>query len=339
MKTQVSTEFLNNYFAGQATALQKQVIDEWSKDEQNREIFFECLATWEVQNMQFTADVDAAKKRHQQRIIQQATHTTETFPFIPSNDSVKQPFFRITWFGWLIAASVSGLLLLTGIAFKNQFLYTTYRTAFGETRAFQLADGSQVTLNANSALRVPRFSFGHKTRHVVLAGEAEFSIKHTPDNQRFVVETAQNFEVVVLGTEFVVNTRDHGKKVVLNKGKVQLLYQEGQTSRKLTMKPGNLVTFDQKGHVSLRQTQHPQNYASWKSHRFVFEQTTLTELRYLFAENYGLQLQIPDRELTDWTISGAFTANNADELIDILSSASNLTYHRQGNTIVVSQEH
>ena len=57
----------------------------------------------------------------------------------------------------------------------------------------------------------------------------------------------------MLGTEFLVNTREKAKKVVLNKGKVQLLYQEGETSKQLMMKPGNLVTFDQTGRVSLKQ--------------------------------------------------------------------------------------
>ena len=113
---------------------------------------------------------------------------------------------------------------------KKLFCIPRYKTAFGETRTVTLTDGSQVTLNANSSLRVPRFGFGKRTRDVTLLGEADFSIKHLPDDQRFVVQTDKNFEVVVLGTEFLVNTREKGTKVVLNKGKVRLLYQEGRTA-------------------------------------------------------------------------------------------------------------
>lgn len=334
MKNQVSKETLFNYFAGGATALQKQLIDEWAKDDSNREFFFECLALWESQNPQFMADTNEALKRHQQRIINQPTNESLETLGEPITHWLK-PF----WFRSLIAASVGIVLLLSGLFFKDNIRFKTYSTTFGETRLVTLTDGSQVTLNANSSLRVPRFGFGEKTREVVLLGEADFSIKHLPNHQHFVVQTNKNFEVVVLGTEFLVNTREKGTKVVLNKGKVRLLYQEGKASKELTMKPGNLVTFDNEGHVSLKQTPKPQDFISWKEHRFVFDGTTLAEISGLFAENYGITLQIPDKALTQWTISGAFTAYNAKELIETLASASNLTYRQQGDTIVITQPH
>jgi ferric-dicitrate binding protein FerR (iron transport regulator) len=65
----------------------------------------------------------------------------------------------------------------------------------------------------------------------------------------------------------------------------------------------------------------------------------LAEISNLFAQNYGITLQIPDQSLTQWTISGAFKAYSADELIETLASASNLTYQRQGKTIIITQEH
>lgn len=337
MKNQVSKETLFNYFAGGATALQKQLIDEWVKDETNREHFFECLAMWESQNPQFIADSYVALKRHQQRIRNQNTNETYIQPVANSGEPITH-WLRPTWYRWMIAASVGIILLLSGVFFKDEVLFKTYSTEFGETRTVVLSDGSQVTLNANSSLRVPRFGF-EKTRKVDLLGEADFSIKHMPDHQNFVVQTDKNFEVVVLGTEFLVNTRDKGAKVVLNKGKVRLVYQDGDASKQLTMKPGNLVTFDQKGHLSLKQTPKPRDFTAWKEHRFVFDETTLAEISNLFAQNYGITLQIPDKALTQWTISGAFTAYSADELLETLASASNLTYQRKGNAIVITQEH
>jgi ferric-dicitrate binding protein FerR (iron transport regulator) len=47
--------------------------------------------------------------------------------------------------------------------------------------------------------------------------------------------------VVVLGTEFSVFSRDRGAKVMLNKGKVRLEYQENQVKKEITMRPGELV--------------------------------------------------------------------------------------------------
>lgn len=336
MKPRISRESLFNYFAGQATALQKQQIDEWAKDEQNRESFFECLAAWEAQNSQFTPDVHEALKRHEQRMIHQPVRPINPAPVIETD---VRSLASSPWFRWFIAATIVGALLFAGVQYNDYLFYTTYQTHFGETRTLTLSDGSRVTLNANSTLQVPRFGFGQKTRNVLLAGEADFSIKHLPNHQNFTVQTNKKFEVVVLGTEFMVNTREHGQKVVLNKGKVQLLYQEGETNRQLTMKPGHLVTFDPTGHASVKQVYNSRDFTSWKEHRFVFEQTTLSELGALFQENYGLQLQFSDKELMQWTVSGAFTANSAEELIETLTSASDLTYQRQGNSLIISRQY
>ncbi|GAB3950560.1 FecR family protein [Spirosoma harenae] len=339
MKTQVSKESLLNYFAGRATALQKQAIDEWVKDEENRELFFMYLAMWESQNPQFIADDRVALERHRQRMLDGQVSKLATLPSIAEEPATRR--LNPTRFRWMMAASVGVILLLSGLYFKDTLLYSTYQTSFGQTRLVKLSDGSQITLNANSSLRVPRFGFGQKNRQVRLIGEADFSIKHLPDHQNFIVQTDKNFEVVVLGTEFMVNTREKTKKVVLNKGKVQLLYQEGKASKQLTMKPGNLVTFDTKGRVSLKETAKPENFTSWKEHRFVFDGTTLAEIGTLFKENYGieLQLQISDKTMSQWAISGAFKAYSADELIEALTSASNLSYRQQGDTIVITQNH
>ena len=333
MKNQVSKEALFIYFAGGATAFQKQLIDEWAREEANREFFFECLATWESQNIQLHTDVDKAIERHQQRMA----HPAEPVQLNDQPEPLTRHFFGSGGVGWLVAASVSVVLLFAGIAYKDQLFYTTYRTAFGEMRAITLTDGSRITLNANSSVRVPRFGFGGQNRNVMLAGEADFSIKHLPNNQPFVVQTGKNFEVVVLGTEFLVNTREKGEKVLLNTGKVRLLYQEGKTSKQVIMMPGNVATFDPQGRVSLKQTPKPQDLMAWKEHRFVFDGKTLADIATLFKENYGIDLQIPDKAVAKWTISGSFKAYSAEELIETLAAAANLTYRQQGNTIVITQ--
>ncbi len=337
MKNNITKATLFNYFAGGASALQKQLIDDWAKDENNREFFFECLSQWEIQNLQYEVNVQDALERHQQRIHHQPVNNSARLPEPVSGNLVERRIIP-SWFGGIMAASVGIVLLLGGFFFKDDVLFTTYHTAFGETRSVLLTDGSLVTLNANSSLQIPRFGFGQKTREVRLNGEADFFITHTPDDRHFVVRTDKHFDVVVLGTEFLVNTRDKESKVVLNKGKVQLLYQEGNAEKQLTMKPGNLVTFDQKGHLSLKQTLRPQDHTAWKEHRFVFAETTLSDISRLFAENYGITLQITDKALSQWTISGSFTAYSAEELIETLTSASNLRYQKQGNTIVISEE-
>ncbi|RRB02685.1 FecR family protein [Larkinella rosea] len=332
MKTQVTKELLFNYFAGRTTAFQKQLIDEWAKDTDNREQFFSWLEIWESQNPQYVADVQKALSRHQNRMAQKPDEDSSVDTELP----VERFWGRQNWFKWVAAASVL-LLMAAGWINRDELLNEKYATAYGETRRLTLADGSEVTLNANSMLKVPRFGFGYQTRDVELTGEATFSITHTTDDQRFVVKTGRNFEVVVLGTEFTVYNRERGGKVVLNKGKVQLRYQEGKAPRELMMKPGDLVTLNRRsGHAQLRQVSQPENASAWRENRFVFEETTLEEIAQLFKENYGLILEIADPKLAKWTVSGSFTARNAEELLESLMEGASLTYKRTGKHIVIT---
>lgn len=331
MTNEVTQELLFRYFAGATTALQKRLIDEWAKSHENRERFYEVLEAWEAQNPQYLPDVAAARQRHQARLANPAREPRALAP-----DEPERPFspFR-RWLRWGIAASFV-LLTASGWAFRETLLTETHATAYGETRALTLPDGSRVTLNANSRLCFPRFGFGNRTREVNLAGEATFSVVHTPDDRRFVVKTDRRFEVIVLGTEFTVYTRPRCGRVVLNRGKVQLRYDQGAVARQLTMKPGDAVTLDRRGGVQLRRLRQPENSAAWRENRFVFEETTLAEIAHLFEETYGLRVSIPDSSLARWTVSGSFTARNADELLESLTQAASLKYTRRGGGILLT---
>jgi len=321
----ITDDILSKYLAGNATVFEKQQIDEWVKYSENLEKFYAALIRWELQNPQFTPDVEKALEEHFSRVQKDAEPTT------------KLPVKWRPW-QWMAAASVLVAMSVTTWIKQDSILYKTYRTAFGQTASVRLEDGSQVTLNANSLLRVPRFGFGNQTREVFLQGEGAFSVVHTPTHQPFIVKTNRKFEVLVLGTEFTVFSRERGAKVVLNKGKVQLRYRQGITPKEVTMKPGDLVMIDHQNQLKQAVTLEPEKYVAWKEHRFVFDETPLDDITYLFLENFGVKVRIENRELSAWTVSGSFTAQNASELLETLSEAANLRYRREGNEIVIYSE-
>lgn len=328
MLTNISKELLFHYFAGSATAFQKTLIEEWAKEPKNRELFFECLAMWESQNPQYLADVSQALVRHQHKRATKAAENEKTITML-----VSELPNRWHWLRWMIAASVLVMITISGWIFKDNLMYETHQTTYGETRSLQLSDGSTVTLNTNSSLSVPRFGFGNRTREVLLKGEAEFKVKHKANHQKFIVKTDNLLDIVVLGTEFTVYARKRGAKVVLNQGKIQLRYQEGKTNKQIMMKPGDFLTFDGQNHLKKEVTQKPEKLAAWKDHRFVFEETTLQEVAYLLEENYGLQVNIEGKELSERVIMGSFRAENVDELLQSISELLDINVVRQGNQV------
>lgn len=329
MESNITKEFIFNYFAGTCTALQKSLIEDWVKQEANRELFFSWLYEWEKKNAQYNADVNEGLQRHRNWVASLAEPETTTV-------SDPRPIRKLL--SPRLVAAACGLLiaLLTGWLAKDLILYKTHETAFGEIKKMTLSDGSKVVLNANSALRVPRFGFGKNTRRVLLDGEASFEVVHTTNHTRFVVQTDKNMNVEVLGTEFDVYTRSSGSRVVLNSGQVELHYEEGKKNKKLTLKPGDLVSMDPKGKVRRMHTAQPQNFSAWKYHRFVFEDQPFREICNRLEETFGTKIVINDQTLSNQIISGSFTALEAEELLDLLSMAGQFSYLNKNGQIIIS---
>ncbi|MCE6990199.1 FecR family protein [Dyadobacter sp. CY323] len=333
MEPDITREIVFSYLKGNTTALQKQLIEEWAKHKENREQFFEWLYEYERINQQYPVDVKAGYERY---LEWKNSHAGEDNLRLDSLQDDETPVGLLSGYVKLIAASVILVLAcFVGWLLRDEILYQNYATAYGEVRKVDLPDGSKVVLNANSRLFVPRFGFGDEKREVRLSGEASFNVIHTQNHQRFIVLTDKHVNIEVLGTEFNVYARPRGTQVVLNKGKVQLNYLEGNADKILTMKPGDLVTVDGNGAANVRKTAQPANFSAWKFHRFIFENTSLSEIGIQLQEHFGTKIIIQDQALSDLTISGSFTAMDAEELLDILSEPSDFIYEKKGKNKIV----
>jgi len=306
MSQNIYKQMLQSLFEGRATPLQKTLIVEWLSEPSHQELYFLWLEEWERQNPQLIVDADAAFLR------------SENQPDAGTVIVNEHPFpRRLNFFLGLVASLL--LLVVCTYLMRDSIMYQQYRTAYGELRTIHLSDGSRVTLNANSALKVPRFRFGKGSREVFLTGEAEFSVQHLPDHQRFIVRTPDQLEVQVLGTEFMVYSRARGSKVVLNKGKVQLRSLKNQEIKPLVINSGDVVTISTQGRLTLRHHQLIAAHAGWKEYRFTFENTSVSEIAYQLTERFGVQIVIADSLLAKRTIGGTFKATTAEDLLQVMA--------------------
>jgi ferric-dicitrate binding protein FerR (iron transport regulator) len=335
MNPSITKDLLFAYFAGHASALQKRMIDAWATEPEAEEQFYRWLDEWERLHPQYQTDL--TPRLHQFQTFARPTNRrpegTAPSTIAPPSTAARS-VRRMTRWRWAAAASLG--LLLAGGWFWERGWYRTYQTTYNETRSILLPDGSRAVLNANSSLRLPRYGFGSRTRRVRLDGEAEFSVVHTATHQPFVVSTARDLNVVVLGTEFTVFSRPRASQVVLKQGKVRLRYETETGARQLTLRPGDVMTLAPDGRVRLQTTRQPETYSAWKDRRVVFEKTSLSEIANLLEENYGLHVEIPDPEMARLTLSGAFTARRADELLRTVTDALGLGYRREGDTVYLT---
>ncbi len=325
----IHKKILFDFFDGKATAIQRKHVEEWLREPANEALFYQCLDEWENQHPQYIPDAETAL----------ATFVSLTAaPFPADESSEPEPAIvsvlhsaKRGWF-WSIAASV--LLLVTGgFLFKKPLLYKSYQTGNAQTQSFYLKDSTLVALNANSTLWVPRWEFADK-REVLLEGEGEFKVTHTFDNKRFIVKTDRDFNVEVLGTEFVVFARPRGNRVVLNKGKVEVHYQEKQHM----LQPGDVLTLPvDADQPRLTKTPKPELEATWKNHQFYFDDAPLSEVRLILEEHFGLEVTIADTALKDRRLSGYFKASNSKEIADILSAVLGVPVELNKNELTISK--
>lgn len=327
MKPELSKNTMFLFFGGHATPLQARMVEDWIADPANTEQYFEWLEEWEREHPQYLPDTSKALTQFLLRL------ESDQAPLERGADMSPAPR-RLRWHAYAAAAAL--IMLASVYLGRNLIQYQYFETGYGEVKSIELPDGSRVSLNANTSLRVPRFGFGTETRDVFLEGEAEFSVVHTANDQKFMVHTPDHLQVEVVGTEFIVYSRHRGSKVVLNRGKVLLRSLADTTKRTMSIKPGDVVTIHN-GVFSLKEKQPVQAHVAWKEHRFVFDHTPLEEIAYQVEESFGITMNIPDTLLAKRELTGTYEAEDAEDLLDALSRLLDVEVTRRGKHVEVSE--
>ncbi|EPR71346.1 FecR family protein [Cyclobacterium qasimii] len=303
-------ELLLNYFKGSVSVIQKKWIDDWvNESPANEEVFYAYLEEWERKNPQYLTDTEQALVTFRDK-SETGTSAGITSVFVrkPQKHRSIKLFLvaSLTLFGLLFLGTYKGITV------------KTYRTGYGELATVTLYDGTVVYLNANSELKAPRFAFLANSRKVELTGEASFNVTHDPIN-KFIVQTMNGLDVVVHGTEFTVYNRRHNTEVQLKSGKVELIKHNATGEESIVMKPGEKVRMEDDGILQKEKVKVPEEFASWKQYRYVFDQTSLTDIARIISDNYGVEVEISGDSIGKRTLSGSFRSEDAKEFADAVA--------------------
>lgn len=271
------------------------------------------------------ATVKAEWERFQRNIVNQST-SVDPIRVIPLY-SYRQ------W--WWSAAVLTGLLIglywWTGKPASD----TIYRTAYGQTRQIKLPDGSELTLNANSEIRLPHDWDSRPTREVWLKGEGFFHVvKRKGQTQpRFVVHTDE-LAVVVLGTAFNVRTRHREADVLLQSGSVRLQLVKTDTARSLLLRPGDGIRFNKATNKLTRLFVRRDQMAAWTQGILLLDNMTLSELAHIIEDTYGRKVIIRSPVLGRRMLSGSIPTRNERTLLEGIAVTLKVPIHIEKNTIL-----
>lgn len=207
----------------------------------------------------------------------------------------------------------------------------TYQTAIGERSAVTLPDGSVVTLDTDSRLRV---AFTPTERGVhLLRGQALFDVAKA--TLPFAVQ-ARNRRIVAVGTVFNVRLDGERVKVALIEGVIRVRTDakasaapSGPASpvRELVMTAGEVLDA-----APLRQTvvrSDTEKVASWKNGLLMFNDTPLAEAVAEINRYTTHPIAIADASVGSYRVSGVFRSNDPERfsraMADILPISVSLS--------------
>ncbi len=227
---------------------------------------------------------------------------------------------------WGVAIAAS-LVLGLGVASAHRMAWDAdYSTGSGERRQVVLADGSHITLNANSAVDV---TFTDHERHITLRkGEALFSVK--PDPQRPFSVQAGALSATALGTIYAVRREGEQVDVTVRRGRVAV----SEAADKVTLVAGEAVGGRADG-LGARQRVDVDKRLAWEEGRLVFELTPLAQvLEQVERYSPGLIL-MRDKRLGALKVSGTFQLDHLDEGLATLEKVFNLKIERYTDYLLV----
>jgi transmembrane sensor len=220
--------------------------------------------------------------------------------------------------GWRVFAIAASLLLVlaAGAAFNERTDYLTgehYTTRIGGLNSVPLADGSTVTLNTDTSLRVTLS--GHERRIRLEKGEAFFDVARDP--ARPFVVYAGNDRITAVGTQFSVRREEDDVRVVVTAGKVKL----AQPSQSRLLEAGVVARAARSGiAVSEGSHSHTEQMLAWRGGYVAFQDTPLSEAVAEFNRYTTRRIHIEDPSIATIRVGGNFRSNNAAAFLDLLGS-------------------
>lgn len=252
---------------------------------------------------------------------------------------------RLAWAATVAAVAICiGWLLL-------QARGTVLTTDRAERREVMLADGSMVSLEPETRLRV---SLSKSERRLTLEhGRALFRVAQ--DATRPFLVTSAGTVIRAVGTVFGVEEADKDVIVTVKEGRVQVL----QTETPMTNTPGpgqaRAVSDPTRSGVFLSSNQQitvstlgasgpvravdATRALAWSEGLLVFNSTPLSQVATRINQYNRVQIRIGDPDLGRRTVSGVFQASDPQTLVDFIRAGARVTVTRPSDSeIVVSTQ-
>jgi transmembrane sensor len=215
-------------------------------------------------------------------------------------------------------AMAAGVLLVAGLVWQLDPLShlndQTHRTAQGQIKTIDLADGSRLELDTDSAARVHYSRHGREIR--LDRGRAVFTVAHA-DSRPFEVFAGKG-KIRDIGTQFDVRHEADGVAVAVLDGEVEVAGQANAVP--VTLQRGQQISYTPSGAVGPMQVIDINSYSAWRQGKLVFRARPLREVLDELGRYQPARLTVTAPGILDTQVSGVFPTDNLPQAMQTIAA-------------------
>lgn len=223
---------------------------------------------------------------------------------------------------WLKVAASILLVVAVGLLLdqpgqpvhKEGIAFSSISTQAGERKMVVLSDGSSLTLNSASAIRIAT-NFSRSRKVQILDGEVFFKVKHDA-KKPFIIQSGE-MTTQVLGTSFNIRAYKELNKfsVGVTSGKVGVMIPQQKVT--MLVKGRQLVYNKRKKLISVAALDA--HLLDWQNGSLILNDASFEEMAVLVRKNFNITVSTSDQRIEKQhftaTLSTAMTAIQAVEVI------------------------
>lgn len=215
--------------------------------------------------------------------------------------------------------------------------YALLQAGKGERKKITLPDGSIVTINANTQLRIPS-DFGVRDRVLGLTGEAVFDVAQ--NNAKPFIVRSGNLQTVVLGTSFNVKAYPDEKdvEIAVLTGKVRIEKKAAAQTTVLSagLTKDQILTYNEENNALNIGTGKANEIAAWQNNVFYFEQASIPEIAAVLERQYNIHITLTGQARHNCKYTLQLKNETIENAMKLLSQLSGVTYQINHNEIKIN---
>lgn len=209
--------------------------------------------------------------------------------------------------------------------------YYTITIPRGGEYSLTLSDGSILTMNSESEIRIPEY-FDDTQRNVYMSGEIYFEIARDTAVP-FIVHTDRG-NIKVLGTSF--NVRDYQDEAFLEATLVSGKIAFSLSGKEVYLEPSEQLRLNKESGETTVKMVDVCLSCSWKEGRFAFEKERLENIMNTISRWYNINVSYEDQAVKDILFTGNIKRyGDLEQVIEMLKLINKIDIEVKGNDVFI----